>query len=170
MIDRWSRRNGVPSSACRTVIGACRVKPAHHRAFVSRIEMLDQEDESHSVADRQRSHGLPAGIKPTRRGACSDDRELGKAAGQHLRRQRAFARSRRGGFGLLRRTPWHLALSSRSGFAMGSLSLCSHRSRPWPCSVYASYASPAVGCPRADKVFCTETKRAPFDRDERKSE
>ena len=64
-----------------------------HHAFVGRIEMLDQ-DEGHAVVGRQRADEFPARIKPARRGAYSDNREVTSVAKLATRLLGAPARSR----------------------------------------------------------------------------
>jgi hypothetical protein len=73
----------------------------HHHAFVGRIEMLNQ-DQGHAVAEGQRAHKLPAGIKATRRGADSDDQKVSGSARRTVHLQGAPARSRQSGFSLMR--------------------------------------------------------------------
>jgi len=91
----------------------------HHHAFVGRIEMLDQ-DKGHAVAGGQRLYKLPAGIKATRRGAYSDNREVSRAAPTATRREGALARSRPRRFGRMSTASRHsyrliaVALPSRN--------------------------------------------------------
>jgi len=102
----------------------------HHHAFVGRIEMLDQ-DKGHAVAGGQRVHQLPAGIKATRRGAYSDNREISRAARTATRREGALARSRPGRFG-------RMSTASRHSYRLIGIGVAPPKPQRDPASNVAS--------------------------------
>jgi hypothetical protein len=84
-----------------------------HHAFVGRIEMLDK-DKSHAYVGWQRVNELATGIKTTRRGAYSDDREVATAARLAARHRGTPARFWTYRFSLTRTGPWHCTASHAS--------------------------------------------------------